>query len=328
MPIHDVKTLPFPIELLEEVAELLKKSERIVILSHRQPDGDTVGANLALKHALQQWDKTVLSACIDPPPEYTLILPGAYDYVNDFEMEGVDLLIAVDCGAHYMTRFHEKKPEILSKKIPFINIDHHPSNDQFGTHNLVHETAAAAVFIVYHLLRYLDLRLTRDIATCLLLGLYFDTGSFMHSNTTPEVLAMAQDLLNQGADFKKIVKAMFHSNPVSQLKLWGRVLRRARLNERGAVVSAVTHQDIRECGGNLEELSGVIDFLNSVPESKFSLLLSEDGFGNIKGSLRTQHEDVDLSRLAALFGGGGHKKASGFSMPGHLRPEITWKILP
>lgn len=327
MSVYSPKTLPFPAELLDEVGQLLKKSGRIVILSHRQPDGDTVGSNLALKLALQQWDKSAISACIDPPPEYALILPTAYEYVNDFDLGEVDLLVSVDCGAHYMTRFHEKKPEILNKKIPFINIDHHPSNDRFGTHNLVHETAAAAAFTVYHLLQYLNLEITRDIATCLLLGLYFDTGSFMHSNTSPEVLKMAQELLNHGAEFKKIVKSMFHTNTVSQLRLWGRVLTRARLNEQGAVVSAVTNQDIQECGASMEEVGGVIDFLNAVPESKFSLLLSEDGRGNIKGSLRTQSEDIDLSRLAGLFGGGGHKKASGFSIPGRLQSEMIWKIV-
>jgi phosphoesterase RecJ-like protein len=326
MSIYSQKTLPFPVELLDEVGQLLKTSERIVILSHRQPDGDTIGANLALRMALQQWKKSPISACIDPPPEYTLLLSGVYDFVNDFDTNAVDLLIAVDCGAHYMTRFHEKKPEILSKKIPFLNIDHHPSNDHFGTHNLVHETAAAACFTVYHLLKYLNFTITREMATCLLLGLYFDTGSFMHSNTTPEVLEMAQDLMNKGADFKKIVKGMFHTNTVGQLRLWGRILTRARLNQQGAVVSAVTNQDIQECGASSEEVGGVIDFLNAVPESKFSLLLSEDGRGNVKGSLRTQNENIDLSQLAGLFGGGGHKKASGFSIPGRLQPETTWKI--
>lgn len=323
--VHE-KKLPFPAPLLDEVGQLLRESQKIVILSHRQPDGDTIGANLALKHALKQWGKETVSACVDPPPDYAMDLPGVYHYVNDFETAEADLLIAVDCGAHYMTRFHETKPEILSKQIPFINIDHHPSNDHFGTHNLVHETAAAACFTVYHLLNYLGLTITRDIATCLLHGLYFDTGSFMHSNTTAEVLEMAKDLMNKGADYKTTVKKMFHTNTVAQLKLWGKILSRARLNEQGAIVSGVTHRDMEECNATLEDLSGVIDFLNAVPESKFSLLLAEDGKGNIKGSLRTQSDEVDLSRLAGLFGGGGHKKASGFTLPGHLVPEITWKI--
>lgn len=327
MSVHDLKTLPFPVELLEEVGSLLKESKRIVILSHRNPDGDTIGANLGLKNALKQWGKEAISACVDPPPDYSLMLKGAYEFVNDFDLNAVDLIISVDCGAHYMTRFHETKPDLLNKKIPFINIDHHASNDHFGTHNLVHSTAAAATFTVYHLLKYLNFKITPDIASALLLGLYYDTGSFMHSNTTPEVLEMAGDLLSYGADFKKTVKAMFRTNPVGQLKLWGRVLSRARLNSKNAIVSGVTAQDFKECETTSEDLTGVIDLLNSVPEGKFSILLSEDGKGNVKGSLRTQNDHIDLSRLAGLFGGGGHKKASGFSVPGRLKPEINWKIV-
>lgn len=323
----DEKRLPFTPELLTEVGTLLKRANNILILSHRGPDGDTIGANLALRHALEgQWGKRVTSACVDPPPDYARGLKGVYLYVNDFDLAEYDLRIAVDCGAHYMIKFHETKPDILKHDVAFINIDHHPSNDRFGTHNLVHDTAAAAVFIVYHVLKYLEFKITPDMASALLLGLYFDTGSFMHSNTTTEVLEMGGELIALGADRRTIVKALLHTNPVAQLKLWGRVLQRARLSRNQAVVSAITERDFLECGASPEDLSGVIDFLNAVPESKFAILLAEDRKGNIKGSMRTQHDDVDLSRLAGLFGGGGHKKASGFTLPGKLEPEVTWKI--
>lgn len=323
---HPTK-LPFTVELLEEVRTLLKNANNILIFSHRGPDGDTVGANLGLKEALKtQWGKNVTSACIDPPPEYGLLLKGAYEYVNDFKPQEYDLYIAVDCGASYMIKFHEKKPEIFDKSKPFLNIDHHPSNDNFGTHNLVHDTAAAASFTVYHLLKYLGFTITRDIATALLLGLYYDTGSFMHSNTSKEVLETASELVARGAEQKKITKVLFHTTPVSQLKLWGRILTRAHLNDKGAVVSAVTEQDLEECNAKPEDTSGAIDYLNAVEGSRLSILLAEDRKGNIKGSMRTQRDDIDLTRLAGLFGGGGHKKASGFTLPGKLKPEIIWKV--
>jgi bifunctional oligoribonuclease and PAP phosphatase NrnA len=327
MAIYDPKKLPFEVELLEQVKDLFEQSKKIVIISHRSPDGDTVGANLALKHGLEQWGKTVVSACIDPPPEYSLILNGSYEFVNDFELSEFDLIMAVDCGSHELIRFHETKPEIFDKKIPFINIDHHPSNDFFGTHNLVHDTAAAAVFTVYHLIKYLKINITREMATALMMGLYYDTGSFMHSNTDKNVMEMAADLLNLGADMKRIVKTMFHTTPVEQLKLWGRIMTRARVTDRHAVVSAVTQKDFEECGAKQNATNGVIDFLNSVPEGKFSVLLNEDQKGNIKGSLRTQQNDIDLSKMASLFGGGGHRKAAGFSVKGRLQQELTWKIV-
>lgn len=326
MEVYHPTKLPFEIKLLNEIGDLLRNAENVIIISHKSPDGDAIGANLALKHALEQWDVKVVSACADPPPEYAFVLPGSYEYVNDFDLNNFDLAIAVDCGAHYLMKFHETKPELMAGKIPLINIDHHPSNDQFGTHNLVHDTAAATSFILYHYLRYLGFHITHEIATCLLMGLYYDTGSFMHSNTSRDVLETAADLLNKGADFKKIVKPMFQTTPVNQLKLWGRVMTRARLTSKKAIVSAVTEQDLIECDAKPDDLSGVIDLLNSVPESKFSILLSETEHGAIKGSLRTQDDQIDLSKLAALFGGGGHKKAAGFTMPGRLRQETHWKI--
>jgi bifunctional oligoribonuclease and PAP phosphatase NrnA len=320
--------LPFPEPLLQEVHDLLKNSRNVLIISHKGPDGDTIGANLALRHTLTSLGKSVTSACVDPPPEYAHVLKGVYSFVNNFELSDFDLVIVVDCGAHYLMEFHKEKPELLKGKIPLINIDHHPSNDFFGTHNIVNDKAAAASCITYHLLRHWGYPITHDIANCLMMGLYYDTGSFMHSNTTPLVMQTAADLMSYGARIKPLVKGMFKSTPASQLKLWGRVMQRARLTTRNAVVSAVTNQDFKECDAQPGDLSGVIDYLNSVPGSRFSILLSENHSGKIKGSLRTQNEDVDLSKIAGLFGGGGHKKAAGFSLPGKLEPEITWKIRP
>ncbi|KKR08077.1 MAG: MgpA protein, phosphoesterase RecJ domain-containing protein [Candidatus Peregrinibacteria bacterium GW2011_GWE2_39_6] len=311
---------------IEEIKSLLKKSEHIVIISHRNPDGDTIGSALALKHALKQWGKNVTCSCINPPPDYTLMLPGVWEYVNDFDLNKTDLLIAVDCGAHYLMKFNETKPEILNKKIPLLNIDHHPSNDYFGSHNLIWPEAAATTFIIYHLLIEFDLLITANIATCLMLGVYYDTGSLKHSNTTSEVLTMNADLLQKGARHEEVIKELFHTTPINRLKLWGRVMQRARINEKKVVVSAITEQDFIECNSEPEDLTGVIDFLNSIPESKFTVLLNEDRKGNIKGSFRTQNNDMDLSRIAAVFGGGGHKKASGFTLPGKIDQEIAWKI--
>ncbi len=320
--------LPFPDDLLNEVRDLLENSKNIVIISHKSPDADTIGANLALRHTLTAMGKSVTSACVDPPPDYARVLKGSFEFVNDFNVNDFDLIIVVDCGAHYLMQFHETKPELLQEKVPLINIDHHPSNDFFGTHNIVHNKAAAASCIIYHLLQHWNYPITHDIANCLLMGIYYDTGSFMHSNTSPIVLQTAAALMKSGAQIRPLVKNMFQTTSTGQLKLWGRVMKRARLTSRNAVVSAVTSQDFKECDALPDDLSGVIDYLNSVPGSKFSILLSENIPGEIKGSLRTQNEDVDLSKIAGLFGGGGHRKAAGFTVPGKLEPEVTWKIRP
>lgn len=305
---------------VQKAIELLKKAERILIISHRGPDADSIGSNLALRLALiRQWNKSVISACIDPPAANCDFLEDFATYATDFDLSKIDLIVSVDCGARNMVSFGEKKPTLFSGIIPFINIDHHTSNDNFGTVNLVDDHCAAAVQIVYNILVTCGFRIDRHIATCLLAGLYFDTGSFMHSNTTPEVLSIAARLLWKGADFKTIVRKQFHSMTLPQLKIFGRILESARVNDKKITVSAINVNDLKETGAQPSDTNGVIDYLNSVPDGNFCCLVYEDPKHGIKGSLRTQDDEINLSKLAGLFGGGGHRKAAGFSFPGRLR---------
>ncbi len=313
----------------QQIKELVENATNIAIISHKNPDGDSVGANLALKNALKSLGKNAVSFAKDPIPASTEFLKGALEFQTELNPGEFDLVFAVDCGAAYMMKYEIDHPELLDKsKTMLINIDHHPSNEHFGVVNVVDPSAAATVAIVFFLIQYLGAKITPEIATCLMNGLYSDTGSFRHSNTDPITLKIASNLVAKGADYKRIVKSQFHHNRINQLKLWGRVLSRARLNEKGATVSAVTERDFADLGANPEDLSGVIDYLNSVPNSKFCILLAEDQRGNIKGSFRTQDDMIDLSKIAGIFGGGGHKKAAGFTIPGKLEQEVVWKIKP
>lgn len=306
--------------------DIITSARKIVIISHRSPDGDTVGANIALRLALKyQWNKEIISACVDPPPRNSRFLPEVTNYVADFNQESADLIISVDCGAHYMLAFHKTKPNLFSGVPPLINIDHHASNDNYGKVNIVDDTAAAATQIVYYFLKFCGLKITRHIATCLLHGLYFDTGSFMHSNTEPEVLEVASTLVWKGADFKTISRSQFHTMPIQQLKIYGKIFERARVNPRKIALSALTDEDFTAAKATADDTTGAIDYLNSVPESDFCCLLHQEKQGVVKGSFRTRVDTIDLSRLASIFGGGGHKKAAGFSFPGNLI-EVKEKI--
>jgi len=305
----------------------LLNAERICIISHRSPDGDAVGSNLALRMALENLGKKVVSACVDPIPTDSLFLEGADSYVNDFNYEDFDAIVSVDCGALKLVKFHETKPELLSGDKPFINIDHHSSNDHFGTVNVVDQNACATAIILYKFFGFCGWKISIDMATALLHGIYFDTGSLMHSNTTAEVLMVASDLMMKGANLKRIVKELFHTTPVKKLRLWGKILERSYVNEDGVTVSAVSKQDYFATGANSKDTGGAIDFLNAVPDSRYCVLLSEDERGIVKGSLRTQRDDVNLSEIASQWGGGGHAKASGFGVEGHLQPVMSWKIV-
>ncbi len=312
-----------------QITGLIEKATNIAIISHKNPDGDTVGANLALMQALKSLGKNAISFAKDPIPLSTEFLPDASEIKSDLDPTQFDLFIALDCGAAYMMKYEIDHPQLLNRNsTTLINIDHHPSNEHFGDVNIVDPEAAATCAIIYFLIEFLGVKINRNMATCLLNGLYSDTGSFRHSNTDPLTLKIASNLVAKGADFKTIVKQQFHHNRINQLRLWGRVLSRARINEKGATVSAVMEKDFEELDANPEDLSGVIDYINSVPDSKFCILLAEDRRGNIKGSFRTQDDMIDLSKIAGLFGGGGHKKAAGFTIPGKLEEEVVWKIKP
>lgn len=304
----------------------LEKAQKICIISHRSPDGDAVGSNLALRKALQALGKEVTSACADPVPKDSMYLKDADRFVEDFDYEEFDAFVTVDCGAKKLVEFHKEKPEMLNGKKPLINIDHHGSNDNFGTINVVDSRACATGFVLYHFFNYCGWKITIDMATCLLHGIYFDTGAMMHSNTTSEVLRVAGRLMAMGANVVKISKELFHTTPVNKLRLWGRILERTYVNEEGVTVSAVGRSDYEFCGATSRDTGGAIDFLNAVPGSKYCVLLSEDDRGLVKGSLRTQREDVDLSEIASKWGGGGHAKASGFGVEGKLQPVMHWKI--
>jgi len=317
----------FPLPEFEQARTLMQAAQRIVIISHKNPDADAVGANLALREALEIQGKSVISACVDPVPDNCNFLKGVESFVQDFKSSDVDLIISVDCGSHKLVAFHETKPEIMDKsQMPFINIDHHPSNDFFGTVDIVMPQTPATCFILFLMLTSYGWAITPTMATALLHGLYYDTGSFMHSNTSSETLRIASRLKAIGGDHQTCVRKQFHTSSIEKLRLWGRALNRAEINDKKALISALTEKDFIAEDTNREDVSGLINYLNHVPEAKFCVLLIEDGKGNIKGSMRTQEEDIDLSQLAQLFGGGGHKKAAGFTIEGSLRQKLVWEV--
>lgn len=307
--------------------KVLFEANKICIISHRSPDGDAVGSNVALRMGLESMGKNVTSACVDLPPANSVWLRGAEDYVTDFNYEDFDVIVSVDCGDLKLFKFHEKKPEVLSGNKPFINFDHHESNNNFGTINPVDTRACATCFIMYKFFVFCGWNITIDVATALLHGIYFDTGSLMHSNTDAEVYKVASELTLKGADFKRIAKELFHTTPVNRLRLWGRIMERTYKNGEGVTVSAVGKDDYDACGVSSKDNGGVIDYLNAVPDSKYCVLLSEDDNGLVKGSLRTQRNDINLSEVASKWGGGGHPKASGFGLEGRLKPVLSWKVV-
>ncbi len=314
-------------KLYKQIENRVKESKNILLISHRKPDADTLGTAIALKIWLDGENKPCELACIDKPNSRFGFLPFINDFKQKFDLNSYDLIFIVDSGASYMTNFHLKYENLFNSGIPIINIDHHASNDNFGEVNIVDCNAASTTVILYRIFKYLNIPLTEQISTCLLAGIYSDTGSFMHSNTNNEVFKISSELVQNGARVAEICRRLFKNNSVSTLKLWGKVLEEANVTDKGVVISVISEDDYMTVRADPNELSGVIDYLNMVPDTKFAVLINEDRKGNVKGSLRTRNKEVDLSRIAAVFGGGGHPKASGFSIPGKLKKEVRYTIV-
>lgn len=315
-------------EMFIKFADLIEKSDKILTICHKRPDGDTLGSGIAFYLAMREAGKKCDIACIDQVPDRFLFLPSVNKMIHDFDYKEYDLIVVMDAGASYMTKYHEKYPNIFGGDVPVVNIDHHASNDNFGTCNIVDAASASTTMILFKFFDYIGIRITPNMATALLTGIYNDTGSLMHSNTNLDVFEISSKLVEYGAKVSTVAKNLFRSTPVSTLKVWGKALENARVNNEGVTVSVLTWRDFEECGAGPDAASGVVDLLNSVPGSKYTCLLNEDRNGNVKGSFRTQREDVDLEELAAQFGGGGHKKAAGFTLPGRIHQETHWKIVP
>jgi len=312
-----------------KLERFLSRSPKCLILPHAKPDGDAIGAASGLYLGLKSLGIDADLACMDAVPEEFRFIAETSQYKTDFDLADYDGVFFVDCGNKKLTGFQESKPEIFNTTDrTVINIDHHPSNDEFGNINFKITDMASASMIVFKVLEGLGAKIDPDTATALLLGIYTDTGGFMHQNTTPLTYLHASELVKLGANYKRIAREVFQKHDFCTLKLWGKVLQNLHVTKDGAAIVGVEEADYKNLGCRREDLGGVIDFVNSMPEARYSVLLSEDGNGNVKASLRTRDDSIDVKALAEKFGGGGHVKAAGFTIKGgHLEKEVKWKIV-
>jgi bifunctional oligoribonuclease and PAP phosphatase NrnA len=309
---------------------LIKKCRNILLVAHIKPDSDTIGSVLALKEALSNTGKNIVCFCNDKIPARFDFLPEAENIAGpDKILKGIknyDLIITLDCANITLAGISNLP---LQHKVPIINIDHHQDSSYFGRINIIKANASSTAEIIYDFLEKTKLPISKNSATCLLTGIFGDTDSFKNPNTTDKTLIITSNLLNLGANLKQITKFTFQDKSLSTLKLWGEVLARIRKHEKLNMISTVaTIEDLKKNKSLYEDLEGIANFLNSIPEAKASMVLTERE-GEIKGSLRTLKKGVDISKLAHILGGGGHKKAAGFTIPGKIVKNSNgkWEIL-
>lgn len=309
-----------------EIARALNSSARILIGTHEHPDGDALGSSLALAHAMKAQGKEVVVYIPDEPAEFFSFLPGFSLLTTEKPVDQqFDAIVLLDYTQLYRTHL---TAEAGGHK-QTICIDHHYDNKREAKINLIVPEAAATAHILVALFTKLNIPITKDIATCLLTGIFTDTGSFMHDSVTPEILDMASFLMHRGARLSHIAHETYQRKELPGLKIWGRALSRILTSQTaGPSVALVTLQDLQECGATLDDLSGVVNLLNTLPDTTYAMLLVEYAPGKIKGSLRSEpHKGVDVSKIAKRLGGGGHKLASGFEIEGSIvRHEGQWRI--
>ncbi|MBX4186765.1 MAG: bifunctional oligoribonuclease/PAP phosphatase NrnA [Candidatus Doudnabacteria bacterium] len=309
----------------KKALDLINRSEKIFLTMHEGPDGDDLGSVLAMFFFLNQIGKKPIACIKGEVPDNLKFLPGWENVSQEFP-KNFDLDLAITFGCNKLERTNFK--EMAEIKVPIINFDHHPDNSLFAGVNVVDADTSAVAELIYYFLDFADAEITKEIATCLLTGIFTDTGGFKHANTSAEALEVAAHLLKKGARIDKIAMQTMGKKRPSTIKAWAKGLENARFDPSNRMVfSVMTEEDLKEIGATDEDLDGFVELLNNMPQSKFALLLRQDG-EVVRGSLRSEpHKKVDVSKIAKSFGGGGHKLASGFKIKGKLlRDGDAWKI--
>ncbi len=301
---------------MDNIADILKKSKRFFLASHKDPDGDAIGSILALGEALILSGKDVVLFNEGPIPDSFASLKGIERVVNSFNPEsGFDALFILDC-----TNL-ERVGNIslhLSKIRPLINIDHHENNSQFGDLNLVDRDSSSVGEIVYRLIKLADLPMNVTVAENIFVAIQTDTGSFRYKNTTRDTFHIAGEMLGLGVDSWKIARKVMDGYTLKKLRLLESTLNTVELYHAGKVgLMTITKQVLSKTGADDSDSERFVDYPRFISGVEIAALIREIGRDYYKFSLRS-NDWVNVADLASHFGGGGHPSAAAFTREGSL----------
>lgn len=322
------------------------EANNVLLIGHLSPDADALSSVAAIIEILKSHEIDFYAFALGKQdgqysfiPNEKLIYSKAPKTLNHF-----DVVVTLDCGSLARTGIEEDvlnsikhRNAVRTKTFPyFIEIDHHEKTEDWSDLEIRRQDKASTSAIVYDLLKYNNETINKNLSECVLSGLMSDTGCFLHSNSSPAAIALASEMLNRGASFNKILKATTQNSNLLSLKIWGRAIENLHFNHKtGLASSGLSKEELMEIKNDSEgdedliaDLFGIIvSFICSYQGVKVALLLREE-HGIIKGSLRTNEDNIDVANIAAQFGGGGHKKAAGFSITGKLkRTDNGWKVV-
>ncbi len=295
---------------VKECVALLKEFDNYLILSHRNPDGDTLGSAFALKRALDQLGKKSMVRCNDEiHPKFSYLW-------NELDNSDItyDKIIAVDVADKKL--LGEEFERKYGDKV-FLNIDHHMSNREYAE-NLLLENRAAAAVVIYEVIRQLGVTITPEIASCIYTGLATDTGCFMYSNTTPTVHRTAAEVMAKGADYVMINRLMFETKTMAYVKLEQMAVASIESHFDGkCAIMSVTREMFEESGASSSECDGIAAIPRKIEGVKIAVTIREQNTGGFKVSMRTV-EPYNAAEICGKFGGGGHNAAAGCEFDGTL----------
>jgi bifunctional oligoribonuclease and PAP phosphatase NrnA len=299
-----------------QVLEEIRSADRFLLTTHEKPDGDAVGSLVAMQQVLTALGKDALALL------HAEELPLPYEY-RFLQLEGLvteppedvcaRTLVFLDCGNIDRTPADDLKREDGH----IVNIDHHHDNTRFGTVNHVDESASCTAEMVWDLMKGLGVDATQPIAEALYVGLVTDTGRFMYENTGPRAHEMAAELLAGGVDAHAIYRRLYEGVPQGKLELLARGLSGLQRYDGGLLtLTHLTVDDYRDTGADESYSEGLVDHLRALEGTAVAGLVRDlvaDDGSSRKVSLRATDDRVDVSRIARAMGGGGHRRAAGFS---------------
>lgn len=303
--------------------EFLAGVHTVAIGGHIRPDGDCVGSCLATYNYIKTYyPEITVDVYLEPIPNIFKFMAHSEDIVSDFSKDKkYDLFIAQDCGDTGRLGEAVKYFERASRT---ICVDHHVSNQSFADENYIFPEASSASELVFELLP--KERITKEIAECIYTGIVHDTGVFQYSCTSKKTMEAAGFLMECGINYPKIVDETFYTKTYNQNQILGLALLKSKLHLDGKCISSViTEEDMRKYDVLPKHLDGIVSQLRVTKDVEVAVFLYETGDGTFKVSTRSR-EQIDLAEIAVRYGGGGHKRAAGFSMTGDA-DEIVAKIV-
>lgn len=304
---------------MTKLETMIDQAGKIVILGHVNPDGDCVGSCLAVYNYIKEWDSTkAVTVRLERAPSKFSYLSGFDAIETEAGEEAYDLCICLDSSDE--ERLGDFK-SCFDRSAKTICIDHHITNRGYAQENVIDGHASSACEVVYGQLD--ESRISKRIAECIYTGIIHDTGVFKYSNTSRKTMEIAGRMMEKGIDFGTIIDGSFYKKTYMQSQILGRALLESITFLDGrCIFSVVRKKDMDFYGVDKSDLDGIVDQLRVIDGIECAIFLYETGIHQFKVSLRS-NSIVDVSRIAAYFGGGGHVRAAGCTMSGSVHDVVN-----